>query len=788
MKKINFFFSVFSVILLLILSMLSCRTFKNPTIPQSSNTPDAAATATAMAQATQTAIAVLPTATQTFIVQQTLTAAAVATAQAALTAQAQATQTAAAGTATQQAVQATQTYGAQQTLTEAATATVQAAQTQTAISGLPPAMQTTVAQQTATAGIRQTQTAVVAAQQTAGAAATQTAIYIAQNGTNTPTPNAVSTALAAMTQTYLATAGATAQAAATATVAAQETVRAQITAVLASPGTNTVTPTPFTYSTPTPFPTVTNPVLPLTIYADLNANDYSDSFQLDCSVSISDANSSIVTNATVTLRDITDSTSANIPWVAGSTNQYSANAPLPFNGGDTYEIDVYEAGVTYTAQTVMIGPAQIDPGGDVVSWPAAGSPYTYVTMEDPSYNEVFYGDITGTSADLAPYYEPGVYGQYQIFADLSSSGTFTGGSQVNGYIYTYYETGWTVDVNAGSSPTVEPTLTPAPTNLVTIEAEFLQTDTAEGVSNQAMAYIYDANYNAITTCTVTLEDLNTTAQWNLPYNPSMYMEDYENDSAVYKPGDTYEFYVCINGVTYTAQEAAPVGTVSLSPDCDTVSWNSNGNVNYVSVEDPSSNQVFYQMDLPGNSVDISPYYTEDGIYTVSAGIFNGYSNGSNPIGDLPSDPAVFAGENAGSMIVVGYETGWDVAVSNVPTPTATVTSTITPTPTITPTITAGGITVYGFVNTTYEEIVLYDSSSNPVTDATVTINSVTIPGMGSGVYYLDTGLSPGAAVNVVITAAEGDASASGTMPTSSTEYDISVTGALSGSWIELSNP
>ncbi len=662
------------------------------TTAQAQQTLTAQAQETATVQVQQTATAQAQQ-TLTAQAQQTLTAQAqqteIAQAQQTLTAQVQQTATAQAQqtaiamaqeTATAQA-QETVTAQAQQTAQAQVQATAQAQATQTAAAlqtaGLS-AQETATAEAAATAtAVEQMATLVAAAQKTADAELTATAIAIATFGTATYTPNAtetaaaqIATAEAAITLTYLATAGQTAQVAATetataananatATAAAVNTAEAMRTVVTISPSnTPTINLTPSLTPTLTLTPTAGIPPAPYTIYAYVSFYDF-DSYGTNVygTVYMYDANYNTVQKVSATLKDITKASQVSLTNNGSGycyAYYYDANP-----SGDTFEVDVYFNGVTYTSQAAMPAIPQLSADGNTVSW-QSGITSGNVYVDDPAGNQTLGQSISGTSMDISSAYTPGVYGEYYVGVNLSNAGTFTGGASASSSFSVKHNTAWDVDVTSGSI-TVMPTSTPAPTVTgITIEAIIMENDLEGGLSAQDMVYIMDASYNPITDAGVIIKDLTKSSQTTVYYNATN--NYYQVIGADYTAGDTYEVDVCVSGITYTAQASAPsIASGNLSTDANTVSWTSNGNYNEVDVDDSSGNQLFYQTNLPGNSVDISSYDAAVGDYSVNLWLGNAYSNNSSFSG-LAYDSAVFAGVGMGVIGII-YEASWDVSVT-----------------------------------------------------------------------------------------------------------------------------
>ena len=569
-------------------------------------------------------------------------------------------ETSTAGSFTPVSIQAaaTQTAVMAVTLTYVATAgsTVQAAATQTAV-------------------IKQTLTEVAAEQQAANAQSTATAIAVALHGTSTPTINttataqeaiavATATANVAVTLTYVLTAGSTAQTAATqtqtaviaietATVAAQQTAKAGATVIVISPSyTDTPYPsyTPTLTATPTPFGTP--PALPINIQAYIYYDDFSTP-STSCDLFIYDNNSMNITNAVVTVKNLSQGTRINF------SDGYS-NLDNFFVAGNTLEVDVYFYGTTYTASAVVPGNAQLSPDGNTVSWQYTGNSGS-IYISDPRNNNIYNTSISGNTADISSFYpEAGIYGDYYVGFDMSTVSSFSGGAMVNSSFNVGYYSGW--DVNAildSRFPDSTPTPAPAPSAL-SIGASIIAYDLEGGVSVLDGVYVSDINGNPITDAGVTIKNLTdaTSVKALYTYDPNYGQGYFVTNGTNYAPGDSYEIDICVSGVTYTARAYAPAGSGSLSADCDTVSWQSNGNYMEIYTDGPDN---IHQTNLPGSSYDISPLYTSAGTYSIYLTLGNIYGNSTTA--NFIYAPGIFTGASLNSYIAVGYQYGWDVNVT-----------------------------------------------------------------------------------------------------------------------------
>jgi len=489
-------------------------------------------------------------------------------------------------------------------------------------------------------------------------------------GTDTPTVDRtatkiveIATARLAITLTYIETAGSTVQAQATATVAAQKTAKAQQTIIVVTPS---ITETPLlTYTpqfTPSITPVGTLPPMPLRISASLNIDDYEGGVWLDAYINIYDAANSRLTNAIVTVKNITKGRSVNIP-VETAYGDYYAYYPDNGANGDYYEVDVYFNGVTYTASAAMPGNVQINPAGSLVFWQNSASSYVYVY--DPASNEVFNKSFSGNSADISSAYAAYVlYGEYQVDLRLSNTGVFSGGTLGSSQLNLSYYTGWLVDVSPGMQSVLPTPTPPPPVTAITINAVLFEADLEGGLTDQYGIRVIDVNRNPVNNAGIVIKNLSNATQVNAVYNASN--NDYEGSlGIVYAPGNIYEVDVSLDGIVYTAQAAAPNVSADLSADCNTVSWSTNGNLNRISCWG-SSFSSYLDRNLTGSSMDISSIYTDDGVYSINLMSYNAYAGGgeTNAGLQIPFKPGTFAGASPGSYIAVGYQVGWDVEVTS----------------------------------------------------------------------------------------------------------------------------
>lgn len=511
---------------------------------------------------------------------------------------------------------------------------------------------------------QQTATQVAAAQYTAIVELTGTAIEAAIIGTATPTVNktatkvaAISTMQVAVTLTYIASAGSIVQAEATSTAAAQKTAKAQQTVFVVTPS---ITETPSLTYTPTQRPTATQvgtlPAMPLSINASIYIDDYGSGPSGSVYIQVTDANYIAVPNADVKFKNITKGTNA-VSLSYDVSNYYGYQIYYnDFNvQGNTLEVDVYYNGVTYTAQGI-VPEAQINSDGSIISWQNSASGNVYVS--DPLGNNIYSQTTQGNSVNISSVYSlSGLFGEYQADLSISNSSNFTGGSLGNKQMYISYYAGWTVEILPGTR-TLLPTPTPYPpiTN-ITINAMLSECDLEGGLSQMNYVMVYDMNENEITNAGVIFKNLSNASQVNAVYNSSD--SQYKPVSDItYIPGNIYEVDVSVDGVVYTAQATAPIASGYLSADCDTLSWDTNGNFNMMSLY---SNMSYFNQNLTGNSMDISSLYNQDGNYSLSLTFYNAYSNGSGIYG-IPTRPGVFAGASARSFFAVGYQVAWDIEV------------------------------------------------------------------------------------------------------------------------------
>jgi hypothetical protein len=508
------------------------------------------------------------------------------------------------------------------------------------------------------------------------------------SGNSTPS-GATQTAIALLTAGPSAQATATAQAQLTAD---EHTTETAIATLWTATATATITPTN----------------TPIAIYANFEGDDQAGGIYSYAYIYVRDANGNAIINAGVIIKNITNATRTNVPY----NGNYYYIQNLSYIPGNTYEVDVCVNGVTYTAQSVAPGPAQLDPGGSIVSWPSSVSD-DHIYVYNPDGTLAFSQSDSGNNnnnktVDISSVYpSSGQFGEYSVSAELDEyyynyQGAFAGASQ-NSYIDTKYNVSWDVFVTSGS--TVAGTPTPTNTPSVIIHAYIEGDDQADGMSAYEYVDVNDANNNAITGAVVTIKDITNASQANAVYNGG----DYRVQNPQYVPGDNYEVDVCIGNITYTAQVAAP-GPAQIDPEGNTVSWQNGGSNNYIYVYNPDNTEAFYQSN--GGSankngvLDLSAVYDESGQYGE-------YRININ----LDSYHNAFTGTSPNSEIYAVYNVSWDVYV----TPGSSAVG--TPTPTNTP-----AAIIYARINggqSNYSNINVNDGSGSAITDAGVTIKNIT---------------------------------------------------------------
>jgi hypothetical protein len=486
------------------------------------------------------------------------------------------------------------------------------------------------------------------AKQTATAAAIETAYIHATQTVVAGLPQA--------TQTAIANVNAAATVNASVTAAAQKTAAARATVFIVTPA-NTFTAT----QTPTPAAAISSPVLPLYISSYIYLYDTAGGNSMYSSLNVSDYNNNYITNAYVTLKNLTNSGTVVLPY-SGHSGSYSTDSYLDFTPGDVYQLQVYAGGVTYTASAAVQG-TDISSDGNTLTW--SGNAGAYVYVDDPLGTSIFSQNVSGNSVDISPYYLPGDYGTYNVDVSVDTKTAIAGASSYSS-LSIYYNTGWDVEVEAVSS-SAQPTSTPVPTAGISINAAIAANDLEGGVSTNVRVNINITNGGTVRDGTVTIKDLTASTSVSCTYNSGEGY--YETSELAYTAGHVYEADVSVNGSTYTAKLTAPAANISLSDDCNTISWTGSGNYNGIDVEYYDSlysyySQVFYESDIFTNTVDISAAYTKNGEYQVQAGIYSMSAN--HTMTDYPQitvSSAIFNG-TYNSLFYICYTAVWDVSVSN----------------------------------------------------------------------------------------------------------------------------
>jgi len=493
---------------------------------------------------------------------------------------------------------------------------------------------------------------------------------------------------------------------------------ATLTPVLSMPPTATITRT----ATITPTATVAPTNTAVVIYAYLEVNDDINGIYADEEIVVKDNNNNPITTAGVTIKDISQLSQINVPYYP-NYDEYYVESPA-VNPGDMYEVDVCVNGVTYSAQSVMPGPAQIDAEGNTVSWQSKCYSDS-VTVYNPDGTQAFNQSDSGsdnnpTSADISSVYATsGQYGEYTVDVQLEdsyseSNGAFTGTSQ-NSYINLNYGTAWSVYVEPGSQNAGTPTSTPTP--VIQIYANIYGNDQEGGMSANEYVYVFDGAGNAITNAAITIKDLTAATQAGAPNNGGSY---YYVQNPAYIPGDNYEVDVLYKGITYTAHSVAP-GPAQIDAEGNTVSWQNGGNNgNSVSVTNPDGTQAFSQSDSGTDngqdSVDISSVYAasgQDGQYMVNTGLYS----------YIPESNSMFTGASSNSYLALQYNVSWDVDVTS---GSQTVTTpSVTPTPALRIVAYINGSSQSGGAISSNQYVYVYDGNNNAITNAGVIIKDIT---------------------------------------------------------------
>ena len=413
--------------------------------------------------------------------------------------------------------------------------------------------------------------------------------------------------------------------------------------VVVSPGTQVA-------GTPTPTST---PVL--RISANIQAVDLAGAITASEYVRVTDGGFNNISSAVVTIKDLTNATQAAAPYFGFSQYQVSAPVYVP---GDLLEIDVYYNGVTYSSQSTAPGPASISADCGTITLLNCGNGNS-VTIYNPDNSTAFSqgssGNANGTSViDVSNVYAAsGQLGRYRVQATLANNLNAAFISPVTiGQFSMSYNAMWDVFVTAGTRTVGTPTPTPYPTSTpeiliyagITLDKQYTGTNSFDYVD------VYNTSYIPVSSAAVTLKDLTGLTQVNMPYNGY----EYRLQNPPYIIGDLYEVDVFFNGNTYTAQTAL-LGPALIDAQGNTVTWHNGGGQNTVNVKNPDTSTAFSQTSLGASSsdmsVDISGVYAlsgQYGTYTVSASLDN-YST-------VP-----FTG-TAGNLSV-SYFSSWNVVVA-----------------------------------------------------------------------------------------------------------------------------
>ncbi len=101
------------------------------------------------------------------------------------------------------------------------------------------------------------------------------------------------------------------------------------------------------------------------------------------------------------------------------------------------------------------------------------------------------------------------------------------------------------------------------------------------------------------------------------------------------------------------------------------------------------------------------------------------------------------------------------------------------------------VAVVAMVGTTMQIVAVVDKNGNPISNATVTINGNNVPAYSSvpGDYESTMTFSAGQAISLKVSSSGNqDATASGNIPASAGSTNVNISGAITGSYMTLSNP
>ncbi len=213
---------------------------------------------------------------------------------------------------------------------------------------------------------------------------------------------------------------------------------------------NVILDSKYPLPTPTPAPATTAPA----ILAEIFSSDIESGVVVQDIINITDSSGNAVTNAGVTVKNITAGTQVNAVYsvVDMYDSGYYVNSGANCVPGNTYEVDVCVNGITYTAQaTAPVTSGNLSADCDTLTWQNSGN-YNYVAASD----EIYKFNAPGNSMDVSSIYSSsGVYEVDLMLANVYSNGGAEGypanpgifaGAAYSSMLAIGFQYGWDVEI------------------------------------------------------------------------------------------------------------------------------------------------------------------------------------------------------------------------------------------------------------------------------------------------------------------------------------------------------
>ncbi|MGD0566545.1 MAG: hypothetical protein ABSA34_04345, partial [Candidatus Goldiibacteriota bacterium] len=193
-------------------------------------------------------------------------------------------------------------------------------------------------------------------------------------------------------------------------------------------------------------PTIAVPIV-ISAYIGNNYIFADNAWGLTYDVSVVDASGNTITNADVTVKNVTNVWQYQVPYNTSTTTYHIddiTGTTIQYNPGNTYEVDVYAAGVTYTAQAVAPGGDNLSSDCNTIYWQYDGNNDS-VEVDDPSGNAVFTANDPGLDYSVNISSAFSVAGDYTAYIWLVNdyTGVFSGSSP-NSSIWVEFDDAWDI--------------------------------------------------------------------------------------------------------------------------------------------------------------------------------------------------------------------------------------------------------------------------------------------------------------------------------------------------------